>query len=170
MSKYSIIIIKRLILILFFVSFFSYSQSENYLTPKDSIFIIFKEGKNQFVKSLRPLPKLMEIDYISYWYFFENEQFFNFVIDRTYDYEKKPHEILRTFKVKKSFLKKNKDSVYTIDDINKKKLYDDTAFFQYNKIFIIDLSEKKGRNYIAREVKFYFIEYSKKDHFRMNSN
>jgi hypothetical protein len=128
------------ILTLVFLGHVMYSQSYEYIKKSDTIYIPFKEGEFN-IKIDYPEEKngFKNRTYI-FNYKKKNDNSFYFEFDRNRTSENK--------KIKKSFLKKNKEKIIEID-LLKKFDYQDIACDLFNRlkiIYIIDFSEKKGRN------------------------
>lgn len=128
------------ILTLVFLGHVMYSQSYEYIKKLDTIYIPFKEGEFN-IKIDYPEEKngFKNRSYI-FNYKKKNDNSFYFEFDRNRTSENK--------KIKKSFLKKNKEKIIEID-LLKKFDYQDIACDLFNRlkiIYIIDFSEKKGRN------------------------
>jgi hypothetical protein len=128
------------ILTLVFLGHVMYSQSYEYIKKLDTIYIPFKEGEFN-IKIDYPEEKngFKNRTYI-FNYKKKNDNSFYFEFDRNRTSENK--------KIKKSFLKKNKEKIIEID-LLKKFDYQDIACDLFNRlkiIYIIDFSEKKGRN------------------------
>jgi len=117
-----------------------YSQSYKYIEKLDTIYIPFKEGEfNIKIDYPEEINGFKNRSYI-FNYKKKNDNSFCFEFDRNRTSENK--------NIKKSFFKKNKEKIIEIDSL-KKFDYQDIACNLFNRlkiIYIIDFSEKKGRN------------------------
>jgi hypothetical protein len=117
-----------------------YSQSYEYIKKLDTIYIPFREGKfNIKIDYPEEINGFKNRSYI-FNYKKKNDNSFYFEFDRNRTAENK--------KIKKSFLKKNKEKIIEINSL-KKFDYQDIACDLFNRlkiIYIIDFSEKKGKS------------------------
>jgi len=142
--------------LLFMYSNFCYSQNENELQKKDSIFIIFSEGDKQKIYTKMFDKESNELKRIFYAFNFNDGKNCSFSYDKHFNYDLNGKEILKTYKIKKSFLKKNKHKIITFDEINDNGFVNYIDFLQERRVYIIDLAETKGKFLIARGVIFGF--------------
>ncbi len=148
---------KILIFVLLINVKFCYAQHENELLKKDSVFILFSESDKQKIYSKIPIENSIELKKAYYTFFLKNNEWCNFVINRSFNYDSNGNEILKTYKLKKSFLRKNKQKIITYEEINEKGFVSYIDFLRERKVYIIDLGEAKGRHLIARGVIFSFV-------------
>jgi hypothetical protein len=134
-----------------------FSQHENELLKKDSVFIIFKASDNEKIYTRLINKETKELRRIMYKFFFDNGDNCSFVHYKSFNYDKNGNEILKTYKLKKSFIRKNKHKIITFNEINEKGFINYIDFLQERKVYIIDKAEKKGRYYIVRGVIFSFV-------------
>lgn len=146
-----------LVHIIFLVSFSAYAQFDNELMKTDSVFIYFSESKVQKIYSKVNIENSIELKYVTYMFFFNDGKNCSFTISQNSNYDSNGNQVFKTYKVKKSFLRKNKHKIITYDDINEKGFINFILFLQLRKVYIVDLAEKKGREYIARGVNFSFV-------------
>jgi hypothetical protein len=130
------------IMILLFFGHFMYSQSYEYIKKLDTIYIPFSESEFN-----------IKIDYPEEKNGFKNRSYiFNYKkkTDNSFyfEFDRNSDRILEQKKINKSFLKKNKEKVIEIDSL-KNFDYQDIQCDLFNRLkifYIIDFSEKKGRN------------------------
>jgi hypothetical protein len=134
-----------------------FSQHENELNKKDSVFILFNENQNQKIYSKIYEKNSTNLKKVMYFFTFSNGKNCSFSINKSFNYDKNGKEILKTYKLKKSFIRKNKHKIITFNEINEKGFINYIDFLQERKVYIIDKAEKKGRYYIARGVIFSFV-------------
>lgn len=146
-----------LVYIIFFVSFSAYAQFDNELMKTDSVFIYFSESKVQKRYSKVNIENSIELKYVTYKFFFDDGKNCNFTINQLFNYDSNGNRVFKTYKLKKSFLRKNKHKIITYEEINEKGFINYIDFLQERKVYIIDLAEVKGRHLIARGVIFSFV-------------
>ena len=134
-----------------------FSQHENELNKKDSVFILFNENQNQKIYSKIYEKKSTNLKKVMYFFSFSNCKNFSFSINKSFNYDKNGNEILKTYKLKKSFLRRNKNKIITYEEINEKGFINYIDFLLERKVYIIDLAEVKDRHLIARGVIFSFV-------------
>lgn len=143
------------ILIFMFFSQIAFSQSYDYIKKLDTIYIKFKKGRYT-VKIDYPEEKngFKNRSYL-FNYKKKKENTFNFELDRNKASENK--------KINKSFIKKYKKKIITINAL-KNLEYQDVACNAFNRlkiIYIIDYTEKKEMNIMLYRVMSMNICYSK---------
>lgn len=142
---------KKLNILLLLFTCSIYCQDISYIKTLDTIFVHFKMDK--FQKKIE-LPK-NNFNFYDRWYTFNFEDFseernkvflqFDYTIYPSY--KRREMEIKSDFKlVKKSYLRKHKKQIISIDFFKKYGIYRSTyeAFENCKVIYIIDNSEKKN--------------------------
>ncbi|WP_026710126.1 hypothetical protein [Flavobacterium filum] len=143
--------------IFFLVSFSAFAQFDHELKKKDSVFIYFSESENQKIYSKILEKNSKNIKKVSYIFNFSDGKSCSFFIDETFNYDSNGNKVLKTYKLQKSYLRKNKHKIINYDDINEKGIDNFILFLQLRKVYIVDLEEKEGKHYIARGVIFSFV-------------
>lgn len=147
------------LLLIFIILFsnFAFSQYENELKKKDSVFILFEKNDNQKIYMKLIDKETNVLKRVMYKFYFENGDKCHFSFYRQANYDNSGNEVLKTYEIKKSFLIKNKHKIITYEEINDKGFVNYIEFLRERKVYIIDLAEAKGRHFIARGVIFGFI-------------
>ena len=146
-----------LVHIIFLVSFSAFAQFDYELKKTDSVFIYFSESKVQKIYSKVNIENSIELKYVTYKFHFDDGKNCNFTINQLFNHDSNGNKVFKSYKLKRSFLRKNKHKIITYDDINEKGFINYIDFLQERKVYIIDKAEKKGRHYIARGVIFSFV-------------
>ncbi|UPQ80286.1 hypothetical protein M0M57_05475 [Flavobacterium azooxidireducens] len=143
----------------FFLLFFNlvFSQHENELNKVDSVFVIFSESDKQKIYTKILEKDSNELNKIMYMFYFSDGKNCSFRFYKQFNYDPDGNEILKTYKLNKSFLRKNKHKIITYEEINEKGFINFIDFLRERKVYIIDLGEAKGRHLIARGVIFGFV-------------
>jgi hypothetical protein len=138
--------------LLFFLSlsFNIFSQSYENIKKLDTIYISFKNRKHN-----------IKIDYPEEIDGFKNRRYmFNYKKKNEYgfdfEFKKNPSKIVETIVINKELLKKNKEKIVEIDSLKKFDYQDIQCelFNQLKTFYIIDFSEKKGKNIKLYQVVF----------------
>jgi len=148
---------KQIFIFIILFSNFAFSQYENESKKKDSVFILFTKNDNQkiYMKLVDKETNLLKR--VMYKFYFENGDKCHFSFYKHANYDNSGNEVLKTYKLKKSFLRKNKHKIITYEEINEKGFINYIDFLRERKVYIIDLGEAKGRHLIARGVIFGFV-------------
>lgn len=146
---------KKIIFFLFF-SCYGFSQDIEYIKTLDTVYVNFKEGKDQtkFVFSHNYAgfqERRFEIHFLDN----KEEEYFVFYFRKYPNSERREKKIESDKKiVKKSFLRKHKKQIITVKFFKKNGIYKSTyeAFRKCKVIYIIDNSETKKGQYNLYEV------------------
>lgn len=141
----------KTIIVLFFISSFAFCQDITYIKTLDTILVNFRENKLES-KVLFPVNNF---GFQDRWYTFNFEdressntkQYLRFWYSKYPSSERRDMNIKSDFRiVKKSYLKKNKKRIISIDFFKKYGIYRSTyeAFEKCSVIYIIDNSESKN--------------------------
>jgi hypothetical protein len=142
-------------IVAFLASPIIYGQDFEYLKKSDTIYIEFKDRKNEkkdIIHSQITSNNFIERAY-DFNLFDENNLYFQYSTFK--NWEKKEDNIISEIrKVNKSFLKKHKKEIVRIDSLKKYKYNDIVCelFSQLKVLYIIDFTEKKKGNVILYEV------------------
>jgi len=150
---------RKLHLLLLIFTSSAYCQDISYIKTLDTIFVNFKEDKFQ---TKIELPK-NNFNFYDRWYTFNFEDFDNKNVNvyLQFDYsiypssERRERGIKSDFRlVRKSYLKKHKKKIISIDFLKKYGIYRSTyeAFEKCKVIYIIDNSETKKGHIALYEV------------------
>ena len=138
---------KKIHLLLLFFTSSVYCQDISYIKTLDTIFVNFKEGKFQ-IKTILPVKsKGFQRWYILYFKENEKREYLQFWVSEYPSSERREMNIKSDFRsVKKSYLKKHKKKILSIDFFKKYGIYKSTyeAFEKCKVIYIIDNSETKN--------------------------
>lgn len=143
-----------LLLLLLFTSN-AYCQDISYIKTLDTIFVNFKESQSQ-IKTVLPVnSKGFQRWYIIYFEENKKKEYLQFWVSEYPDYVRREMNLKSDVKVvKKSYLRKNKKKIISIDFFKKYGVYRSMyeAFEKCKVIYIIDNSEINNRQITLYEV------------------
>lgn len=142
-------------IVAFLTSTIIYGQDFEYLKKSDTIYIEFKDRKNEKKDIIHS--QITSNNFIERAYDFNlfDKQNFYFQYSTFKDWTKKEANIISEIrKVNKSFLKKHKKEIIRIDSLKEYKYNDIVCelFSQLKVFYIIDFTEKKKGNFMLYEV------------------
>lgn len=140
---------------IFFTSLIIYSQDFEHLKKLDTIYIEFKDNKNEKKYSIQTRIQPTNFDERAYNFVVEDLWGLYFQHPKYKNWEKQEANIVSEVrKVNKSFLKKHKKDIIGIDFLKKYKSEDIVCeiLTQLKILYIIDFTEKKKGNVKIYEV------------------
>ena len=108
---------KFLVYIIFLVSFSAFAQFDNELKKTDSVFVYFSESKVQKIYSKVNIENSIELKYVTYKFHFDDGKNCNFTINQLFNHDSNGNKVFKSYKLKRSFLRKNKHKIITYDGL-----------------------------------------------------
>ena len=145
---------KTIQIIFLFLPFFLFSQKIENTVSKDTVYVFFNGKKKQ--KRTEYLKKINDTIHRSFLYSFldENNKAILFFDDiyLSFDDRDNDKKAIKTEK-KYCFFRKNKSKVLDSDFFLKNGIEESYNLLHRKFIFLVDVSEKKGKKYLLKEVR-----------------